>query len=178
VPIAGGFQLSVTAVPLIVLAVKRSVPLIFGFCTGEISGWTVAVGTEVVWLLVKLMLWVVPPGTGTATEALWQTRKVRLQAGGNGSLYCTVPASTSVVNGGFVDVVNGGFVDKGGNVATVEFVGQEEDVRKAEKFWPVHIRSMGTGGFVGETFGPSEAIKGCTESEKLPAKAAGAVGAM
>src|SRR5207248_1507155 len=133
-------------------------------------------GREVVWLLVKLMPWVVPPGTGTATEALWQTRKVRLQAGGNGSLYCTVPASTSVVNGGFVDVVNGGFVDK---VATVvEFVGQEEGVRKREKFPLVHIRSMGIDGFEGDTFGPSEAIKGCTESEKLPPKAAGVVCAM
>jgi hypothetical protein len=160
---------------LIVPAVKRSAPLIFGFCTGEISGWTVAVGSEVVWLLVKVIPWVVPPGTGTATEALWQTRKVRLQVAGNGSLYCTVPASTSVVKGGFVDVVNGGFVD---NVATVEFVGQEEDVRKAEKFPPVHIRSMGSDGFVGDTFGPSEAIKGCTESEKLPPEAAGIVGAM
>src|SRR6266849_4209408 len=94
---AGGSQLSVTAVPLIVPAVKRSAPLIFGFCTGEISGLTVAVGSEVVWLLVKLMLWVVPPGTGTSTEVPWQTRKVRLQVVGNGSLYCTVPASTSVV---------------------------------------------------------------------------------
>src|SRR5258708_23707769 len=110
VPIAGGSQLSVTAVPSIVPAVKRSAPLIFGFCTGEISGWTVAVGSEVVWLLVKLMLWVVPPGTGTATEALWQTRNVRRQVVGNGSLYWTVPASTSVVKGGFVK--KGGFVEQ------------------------------------------------------------------
>jgi hypothetical protein len=157
--------------------VKRSAPLIFGFCTGESSGWTVVVGSEVVWLLVKLMLWVVPPGTGTATEALWQTRKVRLQVVGNGSLYCTVPASTSVSNGGFVDVVKGGFVDKGGNVVKVELVGHEEDASKNEKFPPVHIRSMGIDGFVGDTFGPSEAMKGCTESEKLPPKAAGVVGA-
>jgi hypothetical protein len=101
---------------------------------------------------------------------------------GNGSLYCTVPASTSVINGGFVEGVNGGFVEgvNGGfadRVATVEFVGQEEDVRKREKFPPVHIRSMGSDGFVGDTFGPSEAIKGCTESEKLPPEAAGVVGA-
>jgi hypothetical protein len=77
-----------------------------------------------------------------------------------------------------VDVVNGGLVDKGGNVATVEFVGQEEDVRNLEKLPLVQIRSMGIDGFEGDTFGPSEAIKGCTESEKLPPKAAGVVGAM
>jgi hypothetical protein len=99
------------------------------------------------------MPWVVPPGTGTATEALWQTRKVRLQVVGNGSLYCTVPASTSVVKGGLGTVVNGGFVDK---VATViEFVGQEEDVSKAEKLPLVRIRSIG---FESDTFGPSAEI--------------------
>ena len=119
---------------MIVLAVKRSAPLIFGFCTCEISGLTVAVGSEVVWLSVKLMLWVVPPGTGTATEALWQTRKVRLQVVGNGSLYCTVPASTSVVKGGFAE---------------------QEGVRKAEKFPLVQIRSIG---FEPNMFGPSAAI--------------------
>ena len=121
--------------PLIVPAVKRSAPLIFGFCTGEISGWTVAVGSEVVWLLVKLMPWMVPPGTGTATEALWQTRKVRLQAGGNGSLYCTVPASTSVVKGGFIE--------------------QEGDVKAETMYALVQMRSIG---FESDTFGPSAAM--------------------
>ena len=42
--------------------------------------------------------WDRPPA---AAEALWQTRKVRLHVVGNGSLYCTLPASTSVVKGGF-----------------------------------------------------------------------------
>ena len=132
---AGGSQLSVAAVPLIVPAVKRSAPLIFGFRTGESSGWTVAVGSEVVWLLVKLMPWVVPPGTGTATEALWQTRKVRLQVVGNGSLYCTVPASTSVVKGGFIE--------------------QEGDVKVEMMYALVQMRSIG---FESDTFGPSAAM--------------------
>lgn len=52
---ADGSQLSVT-VPLIVAALKRSAPLIFGFCTAEINGLTVEVGTEVVWV------WMVPDG--------------------------------------------------------------------------------------------------------------------
>ena len=68
-------------------------------------------------------------------------------------------------------------MDKVGNVVKVELVGQEEDARKAEKFPAVHIRSMGIDGVVGDKFGPSEAIKGCTESEKPPPEAAGVVGA-
>jgi hypothetical protein len=76
------------------------------------------------------------------TEAVWQIRKVRLHAEGNGSLYCTVPASTSVVKGGFV-----------------------EGVRKREKlplvrpppvqFPLVQRRSIG---FELDTFGPSAEI--------------------
>ena len=73
-----------------------------GFCTGETSGLTAVVGSEVVWLLSRVMLWELPPDTGIGTDAVWHTRKVRLQAFGNGSLYPTVPASTSVVKGGFV----------------------------------------------------------------------------
>src|SRR5438309_9902535 len=96
---AGVSQLSVMAVLWMEPAVKRSAPLIFGFRTAEISGLTAAVGGEVVWVFVRVMPWVEPPGTGTGTEALWQTRKMRLQAAGYGSLYVTVPASTSVVKG-------------------------------------------------------------------------------
>ena len=103
---------------------------------------------------------------------------------GNGSLYCTVPASTSAVNGGFVGVVKVGpvvkigFVGKGANVERVTFVGQEEDVRKAEKLPLDRIRSMGVDWVESNTFGPSEAIKGCTERSKLPPVVVGAVGAM
>src|SRR5450756_88123 len=104
VPTAGGSQLSFTAVLLTVLAVKRSVPLIFGLRTPESSGLTVPDGSAVVWLLLKSMLWGwLVPGTGTLTEALWHTRKMRLQVAGNGSLYCTLPASTSLVKGGFAE---------------------------------------------------------------------------
>jgi hypothetical protein len=133
------------AVLLMVLAVKRSALLIFGFCTGEISGLTVAVGSEVVWLLVNSMLWVVPPGIGTATVALWQTRKVRLQLVGNGSLYCTVPASTSVVKVVFVE--KGGFAEKqGGKLKML--------------FGLVQMRLIG---FEIDTFGPPAEIWGSTE---------------
>ena len=135
----GGSQLSVTVVLLIVLAVKRSAPLIFGFRTGEMSGLTVAVGSEVVWVLIKSMLWVVPPGTGTSTEALWHTRKVRLQAAGNGSLYCTVPTSTSVVKGGFPKQL-------------------PERKRGEGTLALVQMRSIGTAEFEGDTFGPSAGI--------------------
>ena len=137
-PIAGGSQVSVTgAVLLMVLAVKRSAPLIFGFCTGEMSGLTVAVGSAVVCVLTRLMLWVVlPPGTGTATEAVWHTRKVRLQAEGNGSPYRTVPASTSVVKGGFV-----------------EHEGEIKSKKPLELF--VQMRSIG---FELDTFGPAAAM--------------------
>jgi hypothetical protein len=148
---------------LIVVAVKRSAPLIFGFWTPESSGLTAAVGSEVVWVLVKVKPWISPVGNERVTEALWQTRKVRLQVEGNGSLYCTVPASTSIVNGGFVGVVKIGFVDEGVNVERVTVVGQEEDGRKGEKLPVDRIRSMGVDGVESNTFGPSEAIKGCTE---------------
>ena len=128
-----------------VLAVKRSVPLIFGFCTGEMSGLTVAVGSAVVCVLIRLMLWVVlPPGIGTATEAVWHTRKVRLQVEGNGSLYRTVPASTSVVKGGFVEHAGG--------------IG-EIKARKPIEFF-VQMRSIGVGG---GTFGASAETYGSTE---------------
>jgi hypothetical protein len=40
-------------VSLIVPALKRSALLIFGFCTAEISGLTAAIGSEVVWVLVR-----------------------------------------------------------------------------------------------------------------------------
>ena len=92
--------------------------------------------------MVKLMLWVVPPGTGTATEALWQTRKVRLHVVGNGSLYCTVPASTSVVKGGFLEKI--GFVEQEGELK-IEIL----------LFASVQMRSIG---FESDTFGPSAEI--------------------
>ena len=140
-PIAGGSQVSVTGVVLlIVLAVKRSVPLIFGFCTGEMSGLTVAVGSAVVCVLTRLMFWILPPGTGTEIEALWHTRKVRLQAVGNGSLYCTVPASTSVVKGGFKSAEQG------------------TELEMIKIFALVKMRSIGIDGFEGDTFGPSAAM--------------------
>jgi hypothetical protein len=96
------------------------------------------------------MLWVVPPGTGTFTEALWQTRKVRLQVVGNGSLYCTVPASTSVVKGGFVK--KGGFVVQGELKSELKI--------EIPLFALVQMRSIG---FESDTFGPSAEIYGSTE---------------
>ena len=82
----------------------------------------------------------------------------------------------SVVKVGLVVKIE--FVGKGENVEKVTFVGQEEDVRKAEKLPLDRIRSMGVDWVESNTFGPSEAIKGCTERSKLPPVVVGAVGAM